>query len=132
MTDTITISKDEYAEETAKEANARAISDHNEITKLKTALFEINNLRSSTRNFGLARAIACEALGIKHTDSTEPPSVTYSKYEQINSDQRQILLWCASLEEAKLNGEFDHKPEDSYFLKQVKTICQLATMDIKE
>lgn len=48
-----------------------------------------------------------------------------------DDDQRLILSWCGSLEEAKLNGEFEHKPEDSYFLKQVKTICQLATMDLK-
>jgi hypothetical protein len=47
------------------------------------------------------------------------------------SDQRQILSWCASLEEAKLNGEFEHKDTDSYFLSWVKTICQLATMDLK-
>lgn len=52
--------------------------------------------------------------------------------QELESNQRQILSWCGSLEEAKLNGEFEHKPEDSYFLKQVKTICQLATMDIKD
>lgn len=49
----------------------------------------------------------------------------------MEDDQRLILSWCASLEESKLAGEFEHKPEDSYFLKQVKTICQLATMGIK-
>lgn len=49
----------------------------------------------------------------------------------MREDQREILSWCSSLEEAKLNGEFKIKRDDSYFLKQVKTICQLATMDLK-
>ncbi|MGP1715594.1 MAG: hypothetical protein ACTS9Y_00310 [Methylophilus sp.] len=43
--------------------------------KFQAALHEINQLRGSTTNFGVARAIACKALGIEHTDSSEPASV---------------------------------------------------------
>jgi len=61
--------------ETAKEASNRAIDEHNLITKYRDALHEINNkCRGSTTNYGVARAIACNALGIKHTDSKQPPS----------------------------------------------------------
>lgn len=50
----------------------------------------------------------------------------------LEAEQRQILDWCGSLEEAKLNGEFEIKDGvDSWFLRNVKIICQLATMDIK-
>jgi hypothetical protein len=61
--------------ETAKEASNRAIDEHNLITKYHDALHEINNkCRGRTTNYGVARAIACNALGIKHTDSKQPPS----------------------------------------------------------
>lgn len=43
-----------------------------ERNKYFDALNEINTLRGSTLNFGVARAIACKALGIAHTDSSEP------------------------------------------------------------
>jgi hypothetical protein len=96
MTDTITISKDEY------EAN-------------KTCSLKLT----------------CPSCG----NSIEVTDVNYTTREDSSlmiEDQRQILSWCASLEEAKINGEFEHNPEDSYFLKQVKTVFQLATMDIKK
>ena len=38
--------------------------------KYEAALIEINSLRSTTMNYGVARAIACRALGVKHTDSS--------------------------------------------------------------
>ena len=41
------------------------------IAELEEALREINGLRSSTLNYGVARAIACKALGIPHTDSKD-------------------------------------------------------------
>jgi len=46
------------------------------IKRLEDALNEINTLRGLTLNFGVARAIACKALGIPHTDSKERPSFT--------------------------------------------------------
>lgn len=45
------------------------------IQKYEAALHKVNECRGSTTNFGVARAIACEALGIKHTDSAEPASL---------------------------------------------------------
>lgn len=50
--------------ETAKEASARAIADHNQIVKLNSALYEITKLNSRTTNYAVARKIACVALGI--------------------------------------------------------------------
>lgn len=50
----------------------RSASDAALADKYKTALIDINNLRGTTTNFGVARAIACKALGIPHTDSLEP------------------------------------------------------------
>jgi hypothetical protein len=48
--------------ETAKEANARAIKDHNTITTYMEALVKISKLNSSTTNYALARVIAQEAI----------------------------------------------------------------------
>jgi len=63
-----------------------------EISELKEALHEINTLRGTTLNFGVARAIACRALGIKHTDSSEPPS-TESLKTPIDEMVNKFLGW---------------------------------------
>ena len=48
--------------ETAKDASARAICEHNIIVELSNALHEITTLKSSTMNYGVARVIAENAL----------------------------------------------------------------------
>jgi len=67
-------------------------SQAREIAELKAALHEINSLRGSTLNFGVARAIACKALGIKHTDSSELPS-TESCKSPIDEMVNKFLGW---------------------------------------
>jgi hypothetical protein len=78
-------------------------SDLAVVEKYRNALFEINELRGTTLNFGVARFIACTALGIKHTDSKEPPSerqqLAKPAVEWIRSKDRQpndlqeVLIW---------------------------------------
>lgn len=48
--------------ETANEASARAIADHNELTRYRIALEKIAQLKSSTTNYGVARSLAEIAL----------------------------------------------------------------------
>lgn len=87
--------------ETAKDASNRAINDHNEITKLKAALEKINTLRSSTLNYGVARAISCEALGIEHTDSKQQPVTSMqgdSEYSLVSNDVLAFLHGEAELD----------------------------------
>lgn len=56
------------------QAKAEQLELKAKIDKYEAALHEINTCRSSTTNYGVPRAIACKALGIKHTDSKQPPS----------------------------------------------------------
>lgn len=53
------------------------------------------------------------------------------KVAELQANQKEFLSWCGSLEESKLEGKFNFRPEDSYFMGAIKTVCQLATTDFQ-
>lgn len=61
------------------------------LKKLESALHKINTLRSSTKNYAMARVIACEALGIEHTPSHEPPSVDQYTLETMREQNARVI-----------------------------------------
>jgi len=104
----------------------QAATQHSEreIAELKAALHEINTLRGTTLNFGVARAIACRALRIKHTDSSEPPSAEPS----IKSLQSTIKCMTETAEETSRSYIYQHNKITELKASNLKLREALNTM----